>query len=67
MAYEIAKLLLEHAETADERQAAIEKAIDLGMPLYEIEEYLDWLQSIRNLDWSPPSNESSRAPKRKEP
>ncbi len=47
MAHEIAKLLLEHAGTALERDAAIRSAIYLGMPLHEIEEYLDWLDSVR--------------------
>lgn len=43
MAHEIAKLLLEHADTFLERTEAIETALSLGMPLHEIEEYLDWL------------------------
>lgn len=42
MAHEIAKLLLEHAGTFLERREAIRVAISLGMPLHEIEEYLDW-------------------------
>ncbi len=48
MAHEIAKLLLEHAETFLERTEAIKSALSLGMPLNEIEEYLDWLDTIRN-------------------
>ena len=48
MAHEIAKLLLEHAETFLERTEAIKSALSLGMPLNEIEEYLDWLDSVRN-------------------
>ena len=48
MAHEIAKLLLEHAETFLERTEAIKSALSLGMPLSEIEEYLDWLDSVRN-------------------
>jgi DNA-binding transcriptional MerR regulator len=47
MAHEIAKLLLEHAGTFLERTEAIETAISLGMPLNEIEEYLDWLDATR--------------------
>jgi hypothetical protein len=47
MVHEIAKLLLEHAGTVLERQEAIRVAISLGMPLYDIEQYLDWLDSIR--------------------
>ncbi len=48
MAHEIAKLLLEHAETFLERTEAIKSALSLGMPLADIEEYLDWLDSVRN-------------------
>jgi DNA-binding transcriptional MerR regulator len=47
MAHEIAKLLLEHAGTFLERAEAIKSAIALGMPLGEIEEYLDWLDQMR--------------------
>ena len=47
MAYEIAKLLLEHAGTFLERTEAVETAISMGMPLHEIEEYLDWLDAVR--------------------
>lgn len=47
MAHEIAKLLLEHAGTFLERTEAIRTALSLGMPLAEIEVYLDWLDSIR--------------------
>jgi len=46
MAHEIAKLLLEHADSFLERTKAIETAVSLGMPLNEIEEYLDWLDSV---------------------
>ncbi|MEX0713363.1 MAG: hypothetical protein WD278_13490 [Pirellulales bacterium] len=44
--HEIAKLLLEHARTEEERSNAIEKAMYLGMPLHEIEAYLDWLDMM---------------------
>lgn len=47
MAHQIAKLILEHAQTPREREEAIQKAISLGMPLHEIEQYLDWLDAIR--------------------
>ena len=47
MAHEIAKLVLEHAETFVERSEAIKTALSMGMPLSEIEEYLDWLAVIR--------------------
>lgn len=47
MAHEIAKLLLEKAGTFLERTEAIKVALKMGMPLNEIQEYLDWLDSIR--------------------
>jgi hypothetical protein len=47
MAHEIAKLMLEHAGTFLERAEAVRVAISLGMPLREIEEYLDWLDMNR--------------------
>lgn len=47
MAHEIAKLMLEHAGTFLERTEAIRVAISLGMPLGEIEGYLDWLDATR--------------------
>ena len=47
MAHEIAKLMLEHAGTFLERTEAIRTALSLGMPLHEIEEYLDWLDATR--------------------
>lgn len=46
MAYKIAKLLLEHAETFLDRKEAIRSAMGLGMPLNEIESYLDWLDMV---------------------
>jgi DNA-binding transcriptional MerR regulator len=48
MAHEIAKLLLEHAETFLDRTEAIETALSLGMPLNEIESYLDWLDQTQD-------------------
>jgi DNA-binding transcriptional MerR regulator len=47
MAHEIAKILLEHAETFLGRTEAIETALSLGMPLQEIESYLDWLDNMQ--------------------
>ena len=47
MAHEIAKLMLEHAGTFLERTEAIRVAMSLGMPLTEIERYLDWLDAAR--------------------
>ncbi len=47
MAHEIAKLMLEHAGTFLERAEAVRTALSLGMPLGEIEEYLDWLDAVR--------------------
>ena len=41
-----AKLLLQHAATPQQRIEAIQSAQDLGMPLSEIEEYLDWLECL---------------------
>ena len=45
MAHEIAKLMLEHADTFMQRAEAVRTAISLGMPLNEIEAYLDWLDA----------------------
>ncbi len=47
MAHEIAKLMLEHAGTFLKRTEAVRVAISLGMPLSEIESYLDWLDATR--------------------
>ena len=47
MAHEIAKLLLEHAKTFLSRTEAVETALSLGMPLQEIETYLDWLDQVQ--------------------
>jgi hypothetical protein len=45
MAHDNAKRLLANAGTFDQRQKAILEAIQLGMPLIQIEEYLDWLDN----------------------
>ena len=58
MAHEVAKLMLEHAETLLERTEAIKVALTLGMPLHEIEAYLDWLDSLR--EKKKPSSRSDR-------
>lgn len=50
MAHEIAKLILEHAGSFLERTEAIRSAMLLGMPLAEIEEYLDWIDHHRPSD-----------------
>ena len=54
MAHEIAKLMLEHAGTFLERAEAIRTALSLGMPLREIEDYLDWLDATRGPVAEPP-------------
>ena len=43
MAHKIAKLMLEQSSTFLDRTEAVKTAVSLGMPLHEIEEYLDWL------------------------
>ena len=48
MSHKIAKLLLEHADTFLERTEAVKTALSLGMPLREIEEYLDWLEIVKS-------------------
>lgn len=47
MSHQIAKLLLEKAGTFLERKEAIRAALGLGMPLNEIEAYLDWLDMVQ--------------------
>jgi hypothetical protein len=64
MAHEVAKLMLEHAATFLQRTEAIEAALRLGMPLVEIEEYLDWLDATRGhlpapVDPPAPADEAS--------
>ncbi len=43
MAHKIAKLMLEQSSTFLDRTEAVKTAVSLGMPLHEIEQYLDWL------------------------
>ena len=50
MAHEVARLILEQADNFVKREDAIRTAIQLGMPLHEIEEYLDWLEMVRAMD-----------------
>ena len=47
MSHQVAKLILEQAGTFLERTEAVKSALQLGMPLNEIEEYLDWLDFVR--------------------
>ncbi|HZN34042.1 MAG TPA: hypothetical protein VFB80_09495 [Pirellulaceae bacterium] len=64
MAHEIAKLLLEHAETFLERTEAVKSALSLGMPLNEIQDYLDWLDALRSRD-QPTSKDRAGDPPQK--
>ncbi len=59
MAHKIAKLMLEQASTFLERSEAVEVALSLGMPLQEIEEYLDWLEIAGSPRNELPQNGSS--------
>ena len=61
MAHAIAKLLLEQAGTLLERTEAIRTALSLGMPLREIEEYLDWLDNLRSAGANVPNEEPHKA------
>ncbi|MHB8973174.1 MAG: hypothetical protein ACYC3X_24000 [Pirellulaceae bacterium] len=47
MVHEVARLLLEQADNFVKREDAVRTALELGMPLHEIEEYLDWLDMVR--------------------
>ena len=70
MAHEIARLLLEHAGTFLERTEAVKTAVGMGMPLAEIEEYLDWLDATRGPIARPkggPSKRQAAAPVRVSP
>lgn len=46
MTHHVAKLLLRHTDTFLERSEAVKTALDLGMPLVEIEAYLDGLGEL---------------------
>jgi hypothetical protein len=60
MAHEIAKLMLEQAGTFLERTEAIRVAMSLGMPLADIETYLDWLDTVRGPLPAGPEEEERR-------
>ena len=45
MAHRIAKLLLEQADSFLDRTEAVKAALSMGMPLHEIERYLDWIEA----------------------
>lgn len=60
MGYELPKRLLRQASTFELRQKAIRAAMGLGMPLSEIEEYLDWLDTQPQSE-PPPANQPNRA------
>lgn len=49
MTHEIAKLLLEKADSFLDRTETVKVAISLGMPLNEIEAYLDWIDAVRSM------------------
>ncbi|MBN2024127.1 MAG: hypothetical protein JW809_15190 [Pirellulales bacterium] len=57
MAHELAKLMLEQTSTFLDRAEAIRTAVFLGMPLQEIEEYLDWTEMAK-----PPADEAAKRP-----
>ena len=42
-----ARLLLARAETPADRKHAVTTAMAAGMPLHEIEEFLDWADAVR--------------------
>ncbi len=68
MAHEIARLLLEQTDTFLERTEAVKTALSLGMPLREIEEYLDWLdmaksQRVKESAQSRPASDDRRHPR----
>jgi len=68
MAHQIAKLMLEHAETFLDRTEAVKTALHLGMPLREIEEYLDWLETNRPpTERSSPGSVAQNAPRAESP
>ena len=48
--HQVAKLLLEHANSIVDREEAVKSAMALGMPLHEIEDYLDWLDQFNRLN-----------------
>lgn len=61
MSYEIARLILEQASTFLEREEAIRTAMRLGMPLDEIESYLDWIDLMNGGKGKNPPKEGDEA------
>jgi hypothetical protein len=43
-----ARILLARAESPAERKQAVSTAMAAGMPLHEIEEFLDWADAVRS-------------------
>ena len=60
MPHEIARLMLEQANTFLDREEAIRTALSVGMPLGEIEAYLDWLDLMRSENGEPSREEDDR-------
>ena len=60
MPHEIARLMLEQANTFLDREEAIRTALSVGMPLGEIEAYLDWLDLMRSENGDPFRAEDDR-------
>ncbi len=61
MAEQDPKSLLREASTPEARQRAVAAALDLGMPLSQIEEYLDWLDAMGH-PAKPGDHTSARCP-----
>lgn len=61
MANEKAKLLLESSSDYFDRISAVQQALRMGMSQEEIEEYLDWIQLLRNERMSLGSELSSQS------
>jgi len=61
MAHRVAKHILERAKTPEARVEPVQTALQMGMPLNEIEEYLDWLDMMQGDDDQPdaPSDSDS--------
>jgi hypothetical protein len=47
MSHTDARILLARAESPADRKHAVASAMSAGMPLHEIEEFLDWADSVR--------------------
>ena len=56
MAHDVARFFWEHAERFIDRQQAVREAIEHGIPLSEIEEYLDWLELVKPLQEDRPES-----------